>query len=69
MTHFPKAAFAILIDRFGHIISSWLLRCYSNSSYKLPIGFLRSITHHQNAKNHGDRREARAPCSRCDTLQ
>lgn len=31
MTHFAKAAFAILINRFGHIVSSWLLKCYGNS--------------------------------------
>lgn len=31
MTHSAKAAFAILINRFGHIASSWLLKCFSNS--------------------------------------
>jgi len=31
MTHFAKAVFAILINRSGHIVSSWLLKCYGNS--------------------------------------
>lgn len=31
MTHFATAAFTIFINSFGHIVSSWLLKCYSNS--------------------------------------
>lgn len=40
MTHFAKAAFTILINRFGHIVSSWLLKCYSNGrQLDFTIGF------------------------------
>lgn len=45
MTHFAKATIVTLINRFGHIVSSWLLKCYSNSRELVFAIWVSQINH------------------------